>query len=150
MSRQDLYGSISPGRGKWSKCDISYIFLELCCEQTVWCFQLFSTVLKTFCQLHSKNVFVLVLAHLETELELFECFFYFKTRNIFQSAVVTKLNHTPATISLSRPFPSFGPKLATHVRETLLHACFLGGQSVVWKIWFAYSTYYDTLLKLQS
>ena len=36
------------------------------------CFQLFSTVLKRFCPLDSKNVFVLVLAHLEPELELFE------------------------------------------------------------------------------
>ena len=35
-------------------------------------FQLFSTVLKRFCPLHSKNVFVLVLTHLESELELFE------------------------------------------------------------------------------
>ena len=35
-------------------------------------FQLFLTVLKRFCPLHSKNVFVLVLAHLEPELELFE------------------------------------------------------------------------------
>ena len=35
-------------------------------------FQLFSTVLKRFCPLHSKNVFVLALAHLEPELELFE------------------------------------------------------------------------------
>ena len=35
-------------------------------------FQLFSTVLKRFCPLHSKNVLVLVLAHLESELELFE------------------------------------------------------------------------------
>ena len=35
-------------------------------------FQLFSTVLKRFCPLHSKNVFVLVLANLEPELELFE------------------------------------------------------------------------------
>ena len=35
-------------------------------------FQLFSAVLKRFCPLHSKNVFVLVLAHLEPELELFE------------------------------------------------------------------------------
>ena len=34
--------------------------------------QLFLTVLKRFCPLHSKNVFVLVLAHLEPELELFE------------------------------------------------------------------------------
>ena len=31
----------------------------------------FSTVLKRFCPLDSKNVFVLVLAHLEPELELF-------------------------------------------------------------------------------
>ena len=35
-------------------------------------FQLFSTVLKTFCPLDFKNVFVLVLAHLEPKLELFE------------------------------------------------------------------------------
>ena len=35
-------------------------------------FQLFSTVLKRFCPWHSKNVFVLVLAHLEPELWLFE------------------------------------------------------------------------------
>ena len=28
------YGSISPGQGKWSKCDI-YYFLKLCCYQTV-------------------------------------------------------------------------------------------------------------------
>ena len=37
-----------------------------------WFFKLFSTVLKRFCPLDSKNVFVLVLAHLEPELELFE------------------------------------------------------------------------------
>ena len=35
-------------------------------------FQLFSTDLKRFCPRHSKNVFVLVLAHLEPELEMFE------------------------------------------------------------------------------
>ena len=35
-------------------------------------FQFFSTALKRFSPLHSKNVFVLVLAHLEPELELFE------------------------------------------------------------------------------
>ena len=35
-------------------------------------FQLFSTVLERFCPLDSKNVFVLILAHLEPELELFE------------------------------------------------------------------------------
>ena len=47
-------------------------FLELCCYQTVWFFQLFSTDLKRFHPLQSKNVFVLVLTHLESELELFE------------------------------------------------------------------------------
>ena len=35
-------------------------------------FQLFSTALMRFCLGHSKNVFVLILAHLEPELELFE------------------------------------------------------------------------------
>ena len=63
------YGSISPRREKWSKCDI---FLELCRVQTVCFFQLFSTKLERFCPLDSKNVFILVLAHLEPELELFE------------------------------------------------------------------------------
>ena len=47
-------------------------FLELCCDQKVWFFQLFSAVLKIFCPLDSKNVFILVLAHLESQLELFE------------------------------------------------------------------------------
>ena len=36
------------------------------------CFQFFSTVLKRFCPLDSKIGFVLVLAHLEPELEMFE------------------------------------------------------------------------------
>ena len=49
-----------------------FIFLEICCDQTVWTFQLFSTVLKRFCPLDSKNAFILVLAHLEPELEMFE------------------------------------------------------------------------------
>ena len=40
-------------------------FLKLCCDQNVWFLQLFSTVLMRFCPLQSKNVFVLVLAHLE-------------------------------------------------------------------------------------
>ena len=35
-------------------------------------FQLFSPVLRRFCPWHSENHFVLVLAHLEPELELFE------------------------------------------------------------------------------
>ena len=34
--------------------------------------QLFSTALKRFCRLQSKNVFILVLAHLEPEQKLFE------------------------------------------------------------------------------
>ena len=38
----------------------------------LWFFQLFSTILKRFCPLDSKNVFVLFLAHLEPELELLE------------------------------------------------------------------------------
>ena len=37
-----------------------------------WFFSIFSTVLKRSCPLHSKNVFVSVLARLEPELELFE------------------------------------------------------------------------------
>ena len=47
-------------------------FLELCCDQTVGLLRLFSLVLQRFCLGHSKNVFVLVLAHLEPELEMFE------------------------------------------------------------------------------
>ena len=70
--KQSTYESDSPGRGKWSKCGIFFILLKLYCNQTVWIFQLFSTVLKRFCPLHSKNVFVLILTHLEPELELFE------------------------------------------------------------------------------
>ena len=35
-------------------------------------FKLFSTVLDRFCSLDSKNVFILILTHLEPELELFE------------------------------------------------------------------------------
>ena len=38
----------------------------------VWFFQLFSTALRRFCPLDSKNDFVLVLAHLEPGIELFE------------------------------------------------------------------------------
>ena len=49
-----------------------FYFLKFYFDQTVWCFQLFFTLLKIFCPLYSKNVFVLVLAHLEPELELFE------------------------------------------------------------------------------
>ena len=38
----------------------------------IYVIQLFSTVLRRFCAKHSKNAFVLLLAHLEPELELFE------------------------------------------------------------------------------
>ena len=41
--------------------------LELFCDQTVWFFQDFSTVLKSFCPVESKNSFILVLAHLFVE-----------------------------------------------------------------------------------
>ena len=50
-------------------------FLIFCCSAvTNWFvfFQLFSTILKRFCPWHSKNVFVLVLAHLKPEQKLFE------------------------------------------------------------------------------
>ena len=47
------YRSISPGRGIWSKFGILF-------DQTVWFFQLFSTVLEGFCPLNSQSV----LAHL--------------------------------------------------------------------------------------
>ena len=63
---------ISPERGKWSKYGIFKFFLELCCDQTVWFFHLFSPLLKRFCPSDSKIVIVLVLAHLKPELELFE------------------------------------------------------------------------------
>ena len=61
-----------PRTGKMVKLWHFSFFLELCCDQTVWFFQLFSAVLKRFCPLDSKNVFVLVLAHSEPELERFE------------------------------------------------------------------------------
>ena len=51
--------------------DFSF-FLELCCDQTVWLFQLFSAILKKFCPGDSKNDFVIVLAHLEPKIELLE------------------------------------------------------------------------------
>ena len=53
------------------ECDIFFLFfLELCCDQKVSFFQLFSTILKRFCLLDSKDVFLLVPARLEPELEL--------------------------------------------------------------------------------
>ena len=55
-----------------SKLCLKKYFLALHCDQTVQLFQLFSTVLKRFCPLDSKNVFVLVLARLGPELELLD------------------------------------------------------------------------------
>ena len=46
-------------------------FFKLYSDPTVWFFFTFLN-LKRFCPLDSKNVFVLALAHLEPELELFE------------------------------------------------------------------------------
>ena len=61
---QDTYmGRFSPKEEMVKICHSLYFF----CDQF---FQ--STVLEGFCPLQSKNVFVLVLSHLEPELELFE------------------------------------------------------------------------------
>ena len=51
---------IFPRTGKISKNH--HIFLKPHCDQTVWLFQVFSTVLKRFCLVEFKNTFVLVLA----------------------------------------------------------------------------------------
>ena len=64
-----LNGSIYPGRGKWSKCGIFSFFWSSAVTKG---FDSFNFSLKRFCPWHSKNVFVLVLAHLEPKLELFE------------------------------------------------------------------------------
>ena len=59
-----------PRRGKWSKCGIFIFFWSFAVTKRFDFFKLFLTVLKRFCPLYSKNVFVLAL--LETELELFQ------------------------------------------------------------------------------
>ena len=71
---QDLKGAQKSCRHNFcSEAKNQFLFkMELFCDQTVWFFQLFSTVLKRFWPGHAKNVFVSVLAHLEPELELFE------------------------------------------------------------------------------
>ena len=48
----------------------SFIFLDLCCDQTVWLFQLLNCSEEILPVRF--YIFVLVLAHLEPELELFE------------------------------------------------------------------------------
>ena len=60
---QDSYGPVSAGREKWANFVLKKYFLVLYCDQTVRLFQLFSTVLKRFCLLESKNGLVLVLSH---------------------------------------------------------------------------------------
>ena len=63
-------GQFLQGRGKWSKCGIFLkTNLELFCDQTV-CLLTFLNCSEEILPGHSKNVFVLVLAHLEPELEL--------------------------------------------------------------------------------
>ena len=56
-----IYESDSPGRGNWSKCGI-FSFFRALLWPSIW---IFSTVLKRFCPLDSRNVFLLVLAHLK-------------------------------------------------------------------------------------
>ena len=58
LSEESSYGSFSPGRGKWAKSVWIFLFLKLHCDQTVWFFKVFSTVLKRLCPLQSKNTFV--------------------------------------------------------------------------------------------
>ena len=60
------YGSVSAGREKWANFVLKKYFLTLHCDQTVQLFQLFSTVLKRFCPVQSKNSLVLVQAHFLT------------------------------------------------------------------------------------
>ena len=53
---------VLPRTGKMSNICHFFLVLELYCGQTVWFFEVSSTVLKRFCPLESKNTFVLVLA----------------------------------------------------------------------------------------
>ena len=59
---------VCSGRGKWLKM-WPFLFVSSTVTKR---FDFFSIVLKRSCPLDSKSVFVLVLAHLEPELELFE------------------------------------------------------------------------------
>ena len=65
-------GQIPQDRENGQNVAFFNFFLKLYCDQTVWFFQLFSTYLKKFQPGDSQNVFILVLAYLEPELELFE------------------------------------------------------------------------------
>ena len=66
------YGSISRGRENGQNVAFFHLFWSSAVTKRFDFFQLFSTALMRFCLGHSKNVFVLILAHLEPELELFE------------------------------------------------------------------------------
>ena len=67
---QDTNMGQFPPTGKMVK--MWHFFIFFCPAANKQFNQLFSTGLKRFCLLQSKNVFVLVLAHREPELELFE------------------------------------------------------------------------------
>ena len=67
MEIHNLYMGQFPHDGENGQNVAFLYFLELCCDQTVLCFQLSWTVLKRFWPGHSKNVFLLVLAHLESD-----------------------------------------------------------------------------------
>ena len=62
--------------GLFDRCHVNVTFFSFLFGTLLWpndfIFQLFLFVLKRFCPLDSKNGFVLVLAYLEPELELFE------------------------------------------------------------------------------
>ena len=56
------YTSVSAGRGKWAKCNIFLLNkMKLYYDQTVWFFQVCSTVLNRSCPLESKDTFVFFL-----------------------------------------------------------------------------------------
>ena len=61
-----------PRTGKMVKMWHFFVFFSSPVTKLFDFFNFFSTVLKRFCPLDSKNVVVLVPAHLEPELELFE------------------------------------------------------------------------------
>ena len=69
-------------------------------------FQLFSTALMRFCLGHSKNVFVLILAHLEPELELFEVWEIMVLQIIL--TIIANVSHQLQT-ALARVLDEVGP-----------------------------------------
>ena len=55
--------SVSAGQEKGANFVSKSFFLQLHCDQTIWIFQDFLTVLKSLCPVESKNSLVLVLAN---------------------------------------------------------------------------------------